>query len=256
MTLIEILVVVGVIGILAIILVPIGKNSIERANTAGCLNNLRQLTMASIQYSGDNSGKLVPMATGTPSEVNGVKTWRALILPYIADDNNMKLFRCPSDKLEKTRKIEGFQRNTGLQPTSYGINSTYYYGVNGQTLPYPGYHDYFDAVGAGFSGTVSKRLMTIPAASRTIFLSDIGKPDNLSAPLTKWTEKNRTESNANFGYARMPFKWTVDDYCLFPRHAGGKVNVSFYDGHAETLDVAQALVAHPPGDPDCLYDYH
>ncbi|OJV17767.1 MAG: hypothetical protein BGO12_23705 [Verrucomicrobia bacterium 61-8] len=76
------------------------------------------------------------------------------------------------------------------------------------------------------------------------------------APLREWTEKGRSISNANFGYATMPVSgansWAAGQDCISPRHAGTRVNVAPYDGRGAALDIA----TYPPGDPACLYDYH
>src|SRR5215831_15453401 len=53
-TLIELLVVIAIIGILAALLLPALARSKQRALTASCLNNLRQLTVCWHLYAHDN----------------------------------------------------------------------------------------------------------------------------------------------------------------------------------------------------------
>src|SRR5437588_1263918 len=59
-TLIELLVVVAIIAILAAILFPVFAQAREKARSATCTSNLRQLTMATQMYLHDYDGQYFP----------------------------------------------------------------------------------------------------------------------------------------------------------------------------------------------------
>ena len=78
-TLVELLVVIGIIALLVGILLP----ALNKARAAGaktqCLSNLRQLNVAVLQYTHDNKGHCFPY-NYAPSQI----LWQVLLLPYIA----------------------------------------------------------------------------------------------------------------------------------------------------------------------------
>ncbi|MFZ1073653.1 MAG: prepilin-type N-terminal cleavage/methylation domain-containing protein [Verrucomicrobiia bacterium] len=62
-TLIELLVVIAIIAILAALLLPALGAAKQRASTADCLNNEKQLVMAWVMYADDNADLLVNLST-------------------------------------------------------------------------------------------------------------------------------------------------------------------------------------------------
>jgi len=99
-TLIELLVVIAIIAILAAILFPVFAKAREKARTASCQSNLKQLGTALHMYASDYDGFLpygyiysYSSPPGYPG--NGNMTWRELVAPYV---KNTQIFRCPSGR--------------------------------------------------------------------------------------------------------------------------------------------------------------
>lgn len=236
-TLIEVMVSVGIILMVAVLLAPMGNRMVESGKGARCLSNLRQLSVGCLAYSSDNDGLLIPMCAGT--DASTAKTWRALIERYVGRDANV--FKCPVD----TTALKETWYPSGISPASYGLNYT-------KVLIEGVYQSYLHSYLGRTSGAKIS-MLTKPAS--TIMLADIGLVANPTDQPSAWTDK--TTRGGNYGYARFPgdYDFTrADAWNIYPRHGGKFANVSYYDGHVGRVDVAEDIIAHPAGDPECLFD--
>lgn len=114
-TLVELLVVIAIIGILVGLLLPAVQAARESARRTQCINNMRQIALATLGYEA-SQGKL-PTSAGNSSR----RTWLRDILPYLEQqalddlpDNQfdikieLAVLNCPSDPLSTQNVAVGF----------------------------------------------------------------------------------------------------------------------------------------------------
>jgi prepilin-type N-terminal cleavage/methylation domain-containing protein/prepilin-type processing-associated H-X9-DG protein len=134
-TLIELLVVVAIIGVLAGLLFPAVRRAKQSANTATCINNLRQLGMGAQMYWGDYESESFPYKVGATNGgdlywfgwlqrgAEGARQFdvtRGLLYPYVRDS----VRTCPQlnyalrdFKLKATGAAYGYGYNLQLSPS-------------------------------------------------------------------------------------------------------------------------------------------
>src|SRR5437762_2570583 len=92
-TLVELLVVIGIIGLLAGLLMPALSGAQQKARQSKCLNHIRQLGLALTMYADDFDGQFPPRRM-PPSN------WVTRLQPYYVDK---QILKCPSDAWREDR---------------------------------------------------------------------------------------------------------------------------------------------------------
>ncbi len=95
-SLVELAIVMGIIGLLAVVATPSIGAMIERGNSARCAANLRNIGVAVQQYIADNDYRFPPIETDPPSLGNEGRTALETLEPY---GITKAVLTCPSDKV-------------------------------------------------------------------------------------------------------------------------------------------------------------
>jgi len=139
-TLVELLVVIGIIALLISILLPALGKAQKQARTLQCLSNLRQMGLAFIQYTNEQKGRN-PAYFNQANPTSMDFSWPGLIKPYLPtlrylDKNNVNevsknVLFCPEAReLNSGVNISGYGNQWGYQTIAW----------NGQFAPTTSYY--------------------------------------------------------------------------------------------------------------------
>lgn len=129
-SLIELLVVMAILALLASVLSPALKKTLESARIASCKQNLKQIVTSAQVWAGDNDDYTVPAAWWIDHEYNN-RVFQGSLQPYtgasIREDNSM--YSCPSITEEdlkstwrKTDVVDNIWYQRPKNSLSYGVN--------------------------------------------------------------------------------------------------------------------------------------
>jgi prepilin-type N-terminal cleavage/methylation domain-containing protein/prepilin-type processing-associated H-X9-DG protein len=125
-TLVELLVVIGIIAVLVAILLPTLNRAREKANQLKCASNLRQIGLAMIMYTNANKGIFPAPAISNNPVYMRPDDWifwqpsrsveDGVLVQYLAQPFSPDVYRCPSDD------VEAHARNNPNYNYSYSVN--------------------------------------------------------------------------------------------------------------------------------------
>ena len=167
-TLIELLVVIAIIGILAALLMPALSSAKASAKRAGCISNLRQISVGIHLYATDNQDTLpsIVITNGMPWSFQWrffkelTKSYDGLNGPSSPSD---KLFACPADTFYYLNSGNTPLIHSSMHDDPWADYSSYWFSRLNLTR---------DSTGAYYHGIAGRKISSIRSQARTLMVTD------------------------------------------------------------------------------------
>lgn len=226
-TLVELLIVVGIVATLVGILLPALVTARRHAREAVCKSNLHQLITGWTAYAVAHRGHPVSSwhatAKQTPNGLVGV-SWLTLLRPYIGSDADT--CRCPVAEVPTDLVLQNGLANRNWCSNTPSVISNPAEWVGGY-----GYNNFFE---------FTTQILFIPPTAYYRTLSTVDEPDN--APVmadANWMDIgwpfDTDKLPADFNDPNVTGNGDMSRVCL-NRHHGG-VNVAFADGSVKWIEI-------------------
>jgi prepilin-type processing-associated H-X9-DG protein/prepilin-type N-terminal cleavage/methylation domain-containing protein len=221
-TLVELLVVIGIIAVLIAVLLPVLRKARESGNAVACMSNLRQISMAGVMFSNAHKGYLIkPWYNDRPLN-SGSERWEYRNPQYgwtyilNLSIKNKEVFECPSVRPTQLRGLWTVAGTAGLSDTPEADDIPSAYRMNW----------------SNFAGLDSIKVSRLKDSSRSILFVEGSPRDPVSQPTVTdepWGHV-ATWDSVRQGNVDVMVRRNV-------RHKEhkGRANYGFVDGHVEAL---------------------
>lgn len=213
-TLVELLVVIAIIGALIALLLPAVQSARAAARRTQCINNMRQVGLALLQFTDANGGEF-PHVHGHDDHGHGVEeveAWIFTLGPFLEKVDAMRI--CPDDPQRDDRQEH--------MATSYVMNS--YLAIQE------------DDEGERIAGAV-RNINQVKATSKTIAMFELAFREEEHGD--EHEHEDHVEAHEWFEVEPTEIFGRVAEDVAVHRHHGSSANYLYLDGHVESIPASK-----------------